>query len=106
MPLQVPPENMPVHMAMQEPDAFASQVPVHLPLHAAPLIAAPSHMPVQFPPQVPEKFAVHPASQLPVHIGAVHEPEHSPLHWTAAVAVHEPLHVPEHAKLGAVTSHC
>ena len=106
MALHVPPENIPVHIAEHDPDALASQVPTHLPLHAAPVIELPSHMPVQLPPHVPEKLALQPASQVPVHIGAVHDPEHSPMHETAAVAVHEPLHVPLQAKLGAFTSHC
>ncbi len=106
MALHVPPREHPgAHRAEHDLDAFASQVPTHLPLHAAPVIEFPSHMPVQLPPHVPEKLALQPASQVPVHIGAVHDPEHSPMHETAAVAVHEPLQEPVHAKLGAVTSH-
>jgi hypothetical protein len=105
MPLHVPPEKFPVHIAMQEPEALASHVPTHLPMQAAPLTEFPSHVPMQLPPQEPVNIAEHPASHEPVHIGAVQVPVHSPLHCTAALAVQEPLHVPMQAKLGAVTSH-
>jgi hypothetical protein len=100
---------LPVHAAEHDPLAFAEQVPEHVPAQAAfvtwvvPLLAL--QLPVQLPPHEPEKLALQPASHVPDHVGAVHVPEHVPLHCTAADAVHEPWHEPVQLALGAVTSH-
>jgi hypothetical protein len=76
MPEHWPPEKLPVHAAEHDPDAFALQVPAHVPAQAAlvtllvPLLIL--HVPVQLPPHEPEKLALQPASHVPDHVGAVH----------------------------------
>jgi hypothetical protein len=76
MPEHWPPEKLPVHAAEHDPEAFAEQVPEHVPAQAAlvtwvvPLLAL--QEPVQLPPHEPEKLAVQPASHVPDHVGAEH----------------------------------
>lgn len=99
LPLQMPPENFPVHDAEQLPLAFALHVPWHLPAQlpaAPPVVAVPSHVPLQVPTHDPLKLAVHPVSHVPVHVGASHVPSQTPAHDIAALAVHSPTHVPLH----------